>query len=55
MSLLDESVWWWLRAYTMFDKGILPNNKGWAYQTNKYLEIMNFISTKISERINDGQ
>lgn len=38
----------WLRAYQMFKRGYLPNDKaGWLNQANKFIEIVEFIDIQL--------
>lgn len=49
-----------MMAYKMFKAGFLPSNGGWLNQTNKYIEIMNFLDSEITkfnkeQEVNNGR
>ena len=49
----------WITAYEMFKMGFLPNQGGWLNQSNKFIEVMQFINIKINEitkeKLNGGK
>ena len=47
----------WIKAYSLFERGMLPSMGGWLSQSNKFLEIMNFIDINLKEsrKQNDGR
>jgi len=46
-------VYFWLKSFTLYEKGFLPNTGGWLHQANKYLSIMTFIDYQIKEHQKD--
>lgn len=49
LSYLTNQVDRWITAYVMFEKGILPQEGGWLSQSNKFIEVIGFISSKINK------
>lgn len=47
---LDNNVFNWLLAYKFFNKGIFPRGTGWLDQSNKLIEVCNFIDSIIEEK-----
>jgi hypothetical protein len=46
MELISQLSWRYIRAYEMFDKGFLPNGKGWMEESNKYVQSMQLVSNE---------
>lgn len=44
---VTENVQDWFIAYEMFKNGFLPNDGGWLKQSNKFIQVVTFLSTQI--------
>ena len=49
IKLVSNKSWQYIYAYSFFKKGILPNGKGWNFETEKYLSAMITLDTEISK------
>ena len=49
LTYVSSSVYYWIYAYKLFCKGILPTEKGWLNESNKYIEIMTFIDNEVKK------
>lgn len=48
-SQIDQQIYWWLTAYNLYKNKIMPTEKGWLYQSNKYIDVMLFIDSEIAK------
>lgn len=48
--LMDQGIVWFTRSYMFMQKGILPDTGGWMDQTNKFIEVMQFIQGELNKR-----
>ena len=46
ISQLNEDSAWFIKAYALLEKGILPKVGGWLDQSNKFNEVMVFITNE---------
>lgn len=46
---MTENVDLWIKAYRLFEIGLLPCGGGWLDQSNKYIEIMDFLSIEFAK------
>lgn len=49
LTYVDESDAMWLVAYQFYEKGILPNGVGWLKQSNKFIDSISFIKSKVAD------
>ena len=49
LSIIEQSSYWFIRAYSFSEKGLLPRSGGWLEQTNKFIEAMGIIAVNIEK------
>lgn len=57
-SYVTENMDFWIKAFSMYKNGFLPDSGGWLRQTNKFTEVMAFIDAEISKHnqaVNNGR
>jgi hypothetical protein len=45
-KLITPKSWEYLRAYALYEKGLLPNGKGWMEESEKFLDAMAVIGNQ---------
>ena len=48
VKLITSGSRWCINAYTFFDKGFLPNSKGWLEHSNKFIEMISIVRNEIN-------
>lgn len=49
LKQISALSWEYLRAFSFFQKGFLPNGSGWGNESDKFLEAMQYISNRVSD------
>jgi len=44
----------YVSAYSLFKMNLIPNGKGWIYETKKFFDAMSIISSELQEKPNAG-
>ena len=52
IRLVNRMSWEYIRAYSLYKKGITPNGKGWLKESEKYLNAMGVIDSEIAKMQN---
>jgi len=47
-KLITNESWQYMQAYSFYKNGILPHDKGWRYETQKYLDAMITIENEVA-------
>jgi hypothetical protein len=55
LMLVNKMSWDYIRAYSYFKDGILPNGTGWANESNKFNEAMTILGNEIKSKEDDGR
>lgn len=48
-KIVTSLSWGYLKTYSLFKKGLLPNGKSWLFESEKYLDAMALIESEVAK------
>ena len=49
LTLITPLSYEYIKAFSFYDKGMLPNNKGWIEESNRYIQAMMILTNEFNK------
>ena len=52
LTFITDFSWTMIKTYGFYEKGFLPNGKGWGEETNKFIQAMMVLENEFNKQKN---
>ena len=51
LTFIYPITWEYIRAYGFYEQGFLPNGKGWANESNKFVQAISIFGNMVNQEV----